>query len=197
MFPRLIPCLRSLIFAWTLLCVMPTVFFCPQVYAAGVEVTTAKIESTDEGYRVLVAFSFELGHDLKQAIDEGIPVSFTTEVEINRPRWYWFEEKTIRSIQTIKIQYDLWRRQYSATVNNGLKQYFASLEEAIALVLRPRRWIIAEKSALNSSAVYNVGVRLKLDSSQLSKPMLITSFSNSDWRLASEWKRFTFKADDK
>ncbi|MFC0350570.1 DUF4390 domain-containing protein [Undibacterium danionis] len=172
-------------------------FFCAQAHASGVEVTTAKIESSDEGYRVLVAFSFELGNDLKTAINEGIPVSFTAEVEINRPRWYWFDEKTIRSAQTVKIQYDLWRRQYTAAVNGGLKQNFATLEEAMTLVLRPRRWLVADKNALNSNATYNVAVRLKLDSNQLSRPMLITSFSNSDWRLASEWKRFTFKADDK
>lgn len=183
--------------AWTLIIFASVLLPCAPARATGVEVTTAKLESSDEGYRVLVAFSFELGSDLKTAINEGIPVSFTAEVEINRPRWYWFDEKTIRSSQTVKIQYDLWRRQYTAAVNGGLKQNFAKLEDAMSLVWRPRRWIVADKKALNLNATYNVGVRLKLDSNQLSKPMLITSFSNSDWRLASEWKRFTFKADDK
>ena len=197
MFTALIHNLRSIFFAWALMCFAPMLFSSAHARAAGVEVMNAKLESTDEGYRVFVSFSFELGSDLKSAINEGIPVSFTAEVEINRPRWYWFDEKTIRSSQTVRIQYDLWRRQYTAAVNGGLKQNFNSLEEAMALVWRPRRWLVADKKALNPSATYNVAVRLKLDSNQLSKPMLITSFSNSDWRLASEWKRFTFKADDK
>lgn len=197
MLTRLIHFSRSLFVAWTLIIFASVLLPCASAQATGVEVTTAKLESSDEGYRVLVAFSFELGQDLKTAINEGIPVSFTAEVEINRPRWYWFDEKTIRSSQTVKIQYDLWRRQYTAAVNGGLKQSFAKLEDAMSLVWRPRRWIVADKNALNLNATYNVGVRLKLDSNQLSKPMLITSFSNSDWRLASEWKRFTFKADDK
>ncbi len=197
MFSSLIHFSRSILIAWALSCLAPMMFSCAQAYAAGVEVTTAKIETSDEGYRVLLAFSFELGNDLKKAINEGIPVSFTAEVEMNRPRWYWFDEKTIRSSQTVKIQYDLWRRQYTAAVNGGLKQNFPTLEEAMSLVWRPRRWLVADKNALNPNATYNVAVRLKLDSNQLSRPMLITSFSNSDWRLASEWKRFTFKADDK
>lgn len=188
---------RSLLIAWALSCLVPVVFYCESASAAGVEVTTAKLETTDEGYRALVAFSFDLGNDLRTAINDGIPVSFTAEVEISRPRWYWFDEKTIHSSQTIKIQYDLWRRQYTAAVNGGLKQHFASLDEAMTLVLRPRRWLVAEKSALNLSATYNVAMRLKLDNSHLSKPMLIATLSNSDWRLASDWKRFTFKADDK
>jgi hypothetical protein len=197
MIARLIHISRSIFFAWALMCFAPMLFSSAPAQAAGVEVMNAKLESTDEGYRVFVSFSFELGPDLKNAINEGIPVSFTAEVEINRPRWYWFDEKTIRSSQTVKVQYDLWRRQYTAAVNGGLKQNFNSLEEAMALVWRPRRWLVADKNTLNPGATYNVGVRLKLDSNQLSKPMLITSFSNSDWRLASEWKRFTFKADDK
>ncbi len=196
MLTRLIHFSRSFFLAWTLI-FASVVFPCALVHANGVEVTTAKLETSDDGYRVLVAFSFELSNELKLAINEGIPVSFTAEVEINRPRWYWFDEKTIRSSQTVKIQYDLWRRQYTAAVNGGLKQNFAKLEDAMTLVWRPRRWIVADKNALNLNATYNVAVRLKLDSNQLSKPMLITSFSNSDWRLASEWKRFTFKADDK
>ncbi len=197
MLTHLIHFSRSILLAWTLILFASVVSPHALVQATGVEVTTAKLETSDEGYRVLVAFSFELGSDLKNAINEGIPVSFTAEVEINRPRWYWFDEKTIRSSQTVKIQYDLWRRQYTAAVNGGLKQNFAKLEDAMGLVWRPRRWIVADKNALHLNATYNVAVRLKLDSNELSKPMLITSFSNSDWRLASEWKRFTFKADDK
>ena len=166
-------------------------------YVNGVEVTTARIESTDEGYRAVVGFAFELSHELKTAINDGIPISFTAEVELNRPRWYWFDEKTIRSTQTVKITYDLWRRQYTAAINGGLKQNFSNLDDAMRLVLNPRRWLIADKSALSAGATYNVAVRLKLDNNELSRPMLITSFSNSDWRLSSEWKKFTFKADDK
>jgi hypothetical protein len=166
-------------------------------HAADVDVTTAKLESADEGYRIVVAFSFELSHGLEDAITRGVPMYFTTEVELTRPRWYWFDEKTIRSAQTVRIAYNLWTRQYTAAINDGLQQNFSRLEDAMALVLRPRRWLVADKGALSAGSIYNVAVRLKLDINQLPKPFLITSLNNSDWRLSSDWKRFTFKADDK
>jgi hypothetical protein len=166
-------------------------------HAADVDVTTAKLESADEGYRIVVAFSFELSHGLEDAITRGVPMYFTTEVELTRPRWYWFDEKTIRSAQTVRIAYNLWTRQYTAAINDGLQQNFSKLEDAMALVLRPRRWLVADKGALSAGSIYNVAVRLKLDINQLPKPFLITSLNNSDWRLSSDWKRFTFKADDK
>lgn len=167
------------------------------VRATEVEVSTARLEASEEGYRMLTAFSFELSRGLEEAITKGIPMYFTIEVELTRPRWYWFDEKTIRSSQTIRIAYNLWTRQYTAAINGSLQQSFATLEEAMALVLRPRRWLVAEKGALSAGATYNAAVRLKLDINQLPKPFLITSLNNSDWRLSSDWKRFTFKADDK
>ncbi|MFZ6748769.1 DUF4390 domain-containing protein [Undibacterium sp. Ren11W] len=174
-----------------------TLLLMPHAQANEVDVTTAKIESSEEGYRIVAAFSFELSHGLEDAITRGVPMYFTTEVELTRPRWYWLDEKTIRSQQTVRIAYNLWTRQYTAAINGSLQQNFSRLEDAMALVLRPRRWLVADKSVLSSGANYNVAVRLKLDINQLPKPFLITSLNNSDWRLSSDWKRFTFKADDK
>ncbi|HTD04030.1 MAG TPA: DUF4390 domain-containing protein [Undibacterium sp.] len=167
-------------------------------HAATAEVTSARIESSDEGYRIVASFSFELSHALEEAITRGIPMYFTTEVELTRPRWYWFDEKAINSSQTVKIGYNVWTRQYTSLTSGNLQQSFPTLEEAIGTVLRPSRWVVAEKAALTNGATYNAAVRLKLDINQVPKqPFLINALNNSDWRLSSDWKRFTFKADEK
>ena len=195
MFSRLTDTLRLWIL--TLLIATLAIGTVPYARAADAEVTSAKLETTEEGYRISTSFAFELSHGLVDAIAREIPLSFTTEVELTRPRWYWLDEKTIRSVQTVKIAYNPWTRQYTGTINSGLQQNFSSLEDALALVLRPRRWIVADKASLTPGAVYNVAVKLKLDLSYLPKTFLITSLNNSDWRLSSDTKRFTFKADDK
>lgn len=196
MLKRLTDNLRLLMLTWLL--ALATVLVAPvSVQAAEAEVTQARLEASDEGYRLVAGFSFELSHGLVDAIVREIPLYFTTEVELTRPRWYWFDEKTIRTSQTVRIGYNPWTRQYTATINSGLQQNFASLDDALALVTRPRRWIVAEKGILTPGAVYNVAVKLKLDLSYLPKTFLISSLNNSDWRLSSDWKRFTFKAEDK
>ena len=192
---RLIAPLRQLML--TLLLALMAMLIAPVVHATEAEVTSAKLETTDEGYRISASFAFELSRGLVDAISKEIPLSFTTEVEMTRPRWYWFDEKTIRSTQTVRIAYNTWTRHYTATINNGLQQNFATLEDALALVLRPRRWIVAEKGSLTPGATYNVAVKLKLDLSYLPKTFVITSFNDSDWRFSSDWKRFTFKVDEK
>ncbi|MCU6434179.1 DUF4390 domain-containing protein [Undibacterium sp. Jales W-56] len=188
------PLRNALLVAWFILL---SLFALPLASAAEAEVTSARLESTEEGYRIVTSFAFELGHGLEDAITRGIPMVFTTEVELSRPRWYWFDEKTIRSSQTVKIAYNLWTRQYTAAINGSLQQNFNSLDDALALVLRPRRWLVAEHGVLTNGAVYNVAVRLRLDLNQLPKPFLINALNNSDWRLSSDWKRFTFKAEEK
>jgi hypothetical protein len=122
---------------------------------------------------------------------------FTTEVELTRPRWYWFDEKNIRASHTVRIAYSIWTRQYTAAINGGVQQNFATLDDALALVLRPPRWQVSQKSSLTAGATYNVAVRLKLDVNRLPGPFHLNALNNSDWRLSSDWKRFTFKADEK
>jgi hypothetical protein len=168
----------------------------PAVQAAEVvEITGANLESTDEGYRLSLAFSFDLTRGLEDAVTRGIPLYFTTEVQISRPRWYWFDEKTLTASQTIRISYNVLTHQYHAAISGGLQQSFSSLDDALSLVRRPSRWIIAEKDALKSGGVYNVAVRMGLDVTRLPKPFQVHALNSSDWRFSSDWKQFTFKAE--
>ncbi len=187
---RIVHCLLLLLFS-CLLC------WQPQAHAGSIDISYARIESSDDGYRLAASFNFELSRDLENTLTSGIPLYFTTEVEITHPRWYWFDEKTIVSDQTVRISYNVLTRQYRASVNGSFSQNYKDLDDALALVRHPSRWIIAEKSSLSHGAIYNVAIRSRLDTSQLPKPLQFNALNNSDWRLASEWKRMTFKADDK
>ena len=50
---------------------------------------------------------------------------------------------------------------------------------------------------LSYGATYHVAIRSRLDTDQLPKPLQFNALNNSDWRLSSDWKRMTFKADEK
>ena len=167
----------------------------PAYATDGVEITQAHLESADEGYKLSASFAFELSHGMEDAITRGIPLYFTTDIELTRPRWYWFGEKAITASQTIKISFDVLTRQYHAAISGRLQQSFGSLEDALSLVRRPSRWLVAEKGALKPGAIYTVAIRMGFDIGQLSKPLQVNALNNSDWRLASDWKRFNFKVE--
>ena len=179
-----------------------TLFTCltcwqPVACAGNIDIGYARIESADDGYRLAASFSFELSKELENVITSGIPLYFVTEVEITRPRWYWFDEKSVISEQSVRISYNVLTRQYRASINGSFTQNYKDLDDALSLVRRPSRWLITDKSVLSYGATYNVGIRVRLDTNQLPKPLQFNSLNNSDWRLSSDWKRMTFKADEK
>lgn len=163
--------------------------------ADGVEITQAHLESSEEGVRLSATFAFELNHGLEDAINRGIPLYFTTEVEMTRPRWYWFDEKSISESQTLRLSYNVLTRQYHAAILGRLQQSFTTLDDALSLIRRPSRWLVAEKAQLKSGASYAVAVRMRLDVAQLPKPFQVNAINNADWRLSSDWKTFVYKAE--
>jgi hypothetical protein len=167
----------------------------PARAAESIELLQAHLESSDEGYKLSATFSFDLNHGLEDALNRGVPLYFTTEVEITRPRWYWFDEKAIRTSQTVRISYNVLTRRYHAGASGQLQQTFSTLDDALTLLRRPNRWVVADKGALKSGETYHVALRMGLDLEQLPKPFQVNALNNSDWRLSSDWKHFNFRVE--
>jgi hypothetical protein len=163
--------------------------------AEGIEIVQAHLEPGDDGYRLSATYAFDLTHGLEEALARGIPLYFTTEVEISRPRWYWFDEKTIRASQTARISYNVLTRQYRASTIGSLQQNFSSLDDALTLIKRPSRWEVAPRNALKPGETYNVAIHVELDVTQLPKPFQVNALNNADWRLSSDWKLFNFRVE--
>lgn len=179
-----------------LACQLLLMFACAQAQAAdGVDITHAHIESTEDGYKLAANYSFELNSGLEDAIQHGVKLYFTTEAVLTRPRWYWTDEKAAKARQTIRISYDVLTRQYNVLILGSVQQNFPTLEDALFLIRRPSRWVIAPKGALKPGETYNVSLKMGMDRDYLSKPMQVNAFSNSGWRLSSNTKTFTYKAE--
>jgi hypothetical protein len=166
------------------------------VHAAdGIEVVQAHLENSEEGYRLSSTFSFELNHNLEEALMRGIPLHFTTDVELSRPRWYWFDETTVNVSRTLRIEYNVLTRQYRGGIAGSVQQSFTSLDDALALIRRPGRWLVADHNQLKAGGSYIVNLRMRLNLEYLPKPFQVNALNNSDWRLSSDWKNFIFRAE--
>ncbi|MEC5163550.1 hypothetical protein ACFDR9_003454 [Janthinobacterium sp. CG_23.3] len=180
--------------AWQLLLTLACML--PRAHAAdGVEITRAYIESVDEGYKLAASYAFDLNHGLEDAVQHGVPLFFTTEIELTRPRWFWFDEKAIVARRTSRISYNVLTRQYHVSITGNVQQSFASLEDALFLIRRPSRWLVAARGALKPGETYNVTLRMDLDRDYLPKPIQVNAFNNSEWRLSSNKKSFLYKAE--
>ena len=69
----------------------------------------------------------------------------------------------------------------------------APAKQRHAVELKSR--LIAPKDALKKGEVYNVSVRMFMDRDFLSKPLQVNAINDSSWRLSTNRKTFTYRAE--
>lgn len=160
--------------------------------ADDIEVRDVRIESVEEGLALNADFGFDLNPRLAEAVRGGVPLYFVVEFDLMRPRWWWFDEKTVSRRNQVKLSFHPLSRQYRLA-SGVIQQSFASLDEAVAVLRRVRNWIVVEKSAPLQDAVYEASLRMRLDLTLLPRPFQVSALTSRDWRLESPWKRFNFR----
>lgn len=159
-------------------------------HAERIDVKKATLEAADGDYVLEAEFEIALTHPLEDALNKGVPLHFTFEFELIRPRWYWFNERIAAARQQYRLSYNALTRQYRVGVRT-LHQNFATLAEALEFMRRVRLREIAEPGALSRGYTYIAAVRLRLDTSQLPRPFQITAVGSRDWSIGSDWHRWT------
>ena len=162
----------------------------PFARAEGIEVTSATVEPSEDGWMLDATFDMQFSQRLEEAVNRGVPLYFVVEFELARPRWYWFDEKPVQLSQTYRISYTPLLRQYRLSVGS-VYQNFTRFEEVTRVLSRLRGWHVAEKGALKKDQVYQASVRMRLDTAQLPKPFQLNAISSRDWTLDSDWHRWT------
>jgi len=160
--------------------------------AAEIDLRDIRLTPTEDGSFVLAAdLAFEISPRLEEAVGKGLTLHFVAEFELSRPRWYWFDEKVVQVSQTWRLTYHALTRQYRLSTG-ALHQSFPSLDEALRVLSRIRKWTIAERDRLVAGETLDASLRVRLDTSQLPKPFQVEALSNKDWILTSDWKRWSF-----
>lgn len=159
--------------------------------AAAAEPAVQSVAVTERGRDLLLSadVSLDLNSQLEDAVSRGLPLYFSVEVEIRRPRWYWFDQVVLSSTQTWRIVYNPLTRQWRVHSGN-LALPVGSLVEALSVVRHVRNWRVGDRDALESDTRYQGRLRVRFDISQLSKPFQVNALNSSDWSLATPWTEF-------
>lgn len=180
----------------SLLAVMAIILLCPAAAIAdGIVVRKAEIRMTDEGYQLAANFDIRLTLLLEQALTHGVTLNFVSEFSLTRSRWYWLDEVATRTEQTTKLSYSALTRQYRIK-RDSLFQNFASLDDALrALGNQSSNPIPVEllnkssgyiASLLRNNSNYTAFARMRLDVSQLPKPLQVNALTSDEWKLDSD-----------
>lgn len=122
------------------------------------------------GIAIDYALRLQLPKAVVELMQRGVPVYFTTQATVLRPRWYWRDERVTRVTRVTRVVWQpltaTWR-----VGQGGLNQSFATLADAMAAVTRGTGWLIAEPHRVEPDERYLVQFVWQLDTSQLPAPM--------------------------
>ena len=165
----------------------------PLAYANGIMVNKVSVEVSDNNYQVTTDFDISLNFVVEQALTHGVPVYFSSEFSLKHPRWYWLDEEIAQGEQTSKLSYNILTRQYRIT-RGALYQNFDTLEEALR-VFGHQVFAPIPATEIKPGAKLVASVRMRLDVSQLPKPLQVNALATKDWDLDSGWYRWTMRTD--
>lgn len=167
------------------------VLACAAVLADVIPLRSSELRVEEGDVLLSAQFDVALTPALEAALNKGIPLYFTVEFDLTRPRWYWIDEKIAQWSITYRVSYTELTRQYRVA-SGPLSQPFDSLDDVLRFVGRVSSRTVAQASALAKDARYEAALRMRLDVSQLPKPFQLNALASHEWQLASEWHRWSF-----
>jgi len=161
----------------------------------GAEIRQLQVKQSKDGLLLNASVSFKLGAALQDALAKGVPLHFVAQANVQRDRWYWWDEKVRLASRSMRLSYAPLTRRWRVAVQSNaaneaadinLNLSFASQEEALAAVRNIGSWRIADSSLLQPDERYNIAFRFYLDLSQLPRPFQIGLDAQSDWKIEAQ-----------
>lgn len=167
------------------------------VCAEGIFISKAEARLTDEGYQLSAVYDIQLSHTVETALTRGVTLYFVSELTINRSRWYWFDTDVVRDEQTAKLSYNALTQQYRIT-HGSLFQSFRELKDALQVLghqtappvplsmLDRQGGGFFSRLMKKGSDCCSAMAQMRLDVTQLPKPLQVNALTNEDWNLESK-----------
>lgn len=134
----------------------------------------------------------QLNPELQDAAERGLTLYFTADVVIRRENWWWFDETVVDKSRTWRVTYNVLTRQWRVGTDT-LNWPVTSLSEAMDMVRHIRNWPVIDVADLDREVAYQGQLRLRLDTSHLTRPFQLSAINSSAWTLETQWADFSFE----
>jgi hypothetical protein len=161
------------------------------VAAESIAVKSALVRPTDDALVIDAEFDITLTAPLEAAVLRGTPLYFVLDTEITRRRAYWFDDSLPSAQSVRRLTYSPLTSSYRVDTGRTLSgsANYPTLEEALRQIRLIRGRSLIDKKELRNGAIYEVSIRLRLDTTQLPKPLQVNTLVSREWSLISDWYR--------
>lgn len=167
---------------------MMGLFFTATVDAAGFTVISTKPELDNGSYRLSAELGFELSTEVNEAIQNGIPVTLSIDIEVLRQREYLWAESVMLQRHHYRLQYHALSEQYLVkNIKTGEQTFYKVLEDALYNLEHIADLPVIDDSELDPRRDYIVRLRTGINIRDLPAPLRFFAYFSPGWNLSSGW----------
>ena len=145
-----------------------TLSFASSASAAGKASLEDVAVTRDQGMKVSFVVRDAIKKDIKEAIESGIPTSFTFIVKINRKRGFWLDKNIGKWKFNHTVRYDNLKDEYEVYLEEtGKKKIVKDFNEMVELMITGKDISLLPLPALKEGEEYVLRLKAKLDTVSL------------------------------
>lgn len=178
-----------------LLLVLGLVLVSLPVLAGRIVLLTGYTEQVGGMHQLNADIQYDLGSDALDALENGLPLRLTVEVEIIRPRAWW-PDATVHELEKVfEIQYQPLTRLYVIRdLAEGGQESFQSHSAAMARLSRIEDLPIIAADELDQDSSYEIRMRARVDIREYPAGLGLIARLWSDSRVSSGWYQWTLQS---
>ena len=133
--------------------------------------------------------------EMLAGIRNGLPVTFTFHIELDKIRSAWFDSTLVETAVTHKLKYDSIKQKYSITFSekNGQTVTTRSLKEAKQLMAELSGFPIIARTKLIADAPYALKIKATLAETTLPLGIHYILPFTSLWDFETDWRTVEFR----
>jgi len=159
----------------------------PSLHAEGFTINSANTTLNKKVYTFNAQINYEFSNGVLEAIDNGIPIFITMEIEVYRERWW--RNKNIASLkQTYMLLHHALTEKYVLNnLNSGKQNNYSTLSSALDSLGEVNNLPLIDLKLLEKDSSHLVKLRTYLDLESLPGPIRPLAYLSPEWRLESDW----------
>ncbi len=155
---------------------------------AGFYVLDAQTAMRDGVFVLDAAIELVLSEDPLDALDSGVPLTITLDIDVERKRSWWLDAGVATLEQRYELHYYPLSDQYLVrNLNSGALYAYPSLDSALDALGHIQRLPLLDSKLVQPGEEYEVELRARLDIEALPAPLRPVAYVTPGWHLGSGW----------
>jgi hypothetical protein len=157
----------------------------------GIEIRTGTTRLEEGVWYLSASIDYRLNREILEALQNGIPLSFELEVELNRERTWMPDAEVALLRQEYELSWQPLSRGYLVrNLNSGDQRAHTTLYSALQDLGTVNALPLIDAALLEADERYEVALRAALNQLKLPGPLRMLAFWNDDFSLESDWYRW-------